>query len=365
MKILYANRDSHTQWIGFIDDDTFVTSMSALTSALDNYDSSKQWYLGALPEEWWTVVLYGDLIAMGGGGIFLSLSLAAILAANYDDCATNSRRGFGDHKIFECISRHTSTPLTLLQGLYQIDIHGDRSGLYESGRQILTLHHWKEGYWDERGDGPDGIRHAKWFPLDEMSLVASICDTCFLQRWQFGDDTILSNGYSISGYPTGSERMGLEKMEYTWVTPMVVEGSRNPGWDHYVGPLRPPIPLEEHKVPYRFLKGVRQYYRHLGKGGRWIRWWSCFGSTKKRWAPVPLGRDGVRIWGIFFWCKTASLQLKGNVEEQGMLKCSSYIRYKKLGNRSFSISTLPFSVVDNPLKKTPPVLDFAKNVSAS
>ena len=300
VKILYANRDGNTRWLGFIDDDTFVTSMSALVSALDKHDHTQLRYLGALSEEWWTIILYG-LIGMGGAGIFVSVPLAAIVDANHDECKRNSRMGFGDHKIYECIERYSKTPLTSLPGLHQIDIHGDRSGVFESGRQLLTLHHWKEGYWDEKGEGPDGIRHSRWFPMDQMSLVTDICDTCYLQRWQFGHDTILSNGYSISIYPKGALKptkkkpLRLDKMEYTWVTPIKVEDSRNKGWDHYLGPLRPPLKLEEEKIPYRFLAGVkvdggvRQYYRHLGKNGEmdivielfWIRedTWKSIATT--------------------------------------------------------------------------------------
>ena len=278
VKVLYANRDESTRWLGFIDDDTFVTSLSALVSALDKHDHTQLRYLGALSEEWWTVVLYG-LIGMGGAGIFLSVPLAAIVDANHDECKENSRMAFGDHKIYECIERYTKTSLTSLPGLHQIDIHGDRSGVFESGRQLLTLHHWKEGYWDEKGQGADGIRHSRWFPMDQMSLVADVCDTCYLQRWQFGADTVLSNGYSVSTYPKGAlnptkkKPLRLDKMEYTWVTPVEVAGSYNKGWDHYLGPLRPKLKLEEEKVPYRFLAavkvdgGVRQYYRHLGTDG--------------------------------------------------------------------------------------------------
>ncbi len=289
VKILYSNRDEKTRWIGFIDDDTFVTSMTALVEALDEYDSTQHHYLGALSEEWWTVVLYG-LVGMGGAGVFLSLPLAEIVNANHHECKQNSRKDFGDHKIGECIQRHTDIRLRMLPGLHQIDIHGDRSGVFESGRQILTLHHWKEGYWDENGEGPDGIRHSRWFPMDEMSLVTDVCDKCYLQRWQFGTDTILTNGYSVSTYPKGEltksyNESRFDKIEETWVSPMVVNNSRNTGWDHYLGPLRPKLKLEEEKIPYRFLKGVavdggvRQYYRHLGQNGEldtlielfWIR----------------------------------------------------------------------------------------------
>ncbi len=278
VKILYANRDENTRWLAFIDENTFVTSMSALISTLSRYDHTQLRYLGALSEEWWTVILYG-LIGMGGAGIFLSLPLAEVLDANHDECKMNSQMHFGDHKIYECIRRYTDTPLTSIPGLHQIDIHGDRSGVFESGRQILTLHHWKEGYWDEKGEGPDGIRHGRWFPMDQMSLVTDVCDRCYLQRWQFGNDTILSNGYSISTYPRGALKstkkrpLRLDKMEYTWVTPVKVDDSKNKGWDHYLGPLRLLLKLDDEKIPYRFLAGVkvdggvRQYYRHLGKDG--------------------------------------------------------------------------------------------------
>ena len=298
VKILYANQDNSTRWLGFIDDDTFVTSMSALVSALDKHDHTRLQYLGALSEEWWTVILYG-LIGMGGAGIFLSMPLAEIVNTNHDECKQNSRMIFGDHKIYECIQRHAKTSLTSLPGLHQIDIHGDRSGVFESGRQLLTLHHWKEGYWDENGKGPDAIRHGRWFPMEQMSLVTDICDTCYLQRWQFGQDTILSNGYSISLYPKGALKstkkklLRLDKMEYTWVTPVKVDDSYNKGWDHYLGPLRSKLKLEEEKVPYRFLAavkvdgGVRQYYRHLGQNGDMDAVIELFWIREEAWKGTP------------------------------------------------------------------------------
>ena len=48
VRILYTNRDENTRWLGFIDDDTFVTSMSALVSSLEKHDHTQPIYLGAL-----------------------------------------------------------------------------------------------------------------------------------------------------------------------------------------------------------------------------------------------------------------------------------------------------------------------------
>ena len=64
LRILNENKDDKTKWFGFIDDDTFFTSISTLISRLNEFDHTKRWYLGAVSEEWWTVVHYG-WIAMG------------------------------------------------------------------------------------------------------------------------------------------------------------------------------------------------------------------------------------------------------------------------------------------------------------
>ena len=287
IRLLWKNKDSNTQWFGFIDDDTFFVSLSTLLSRLADYDPSKEWYLGAVSEEWWTVQHYG-WIAMGGGGIFLSAPLLSILERNYDKCLRKAHRKFGDHRISECISRTTPTRLTHLDGLYQIDLHGDRSGVFESGRGIISQHHWKEGYWSETGAGADNIRHSRWFPMDKMSLITDLCgDSCFLQRWAFGSHTLLTNGYSLATFPyhnlstsSEKEKEGIElwKTEQTWTTPSNVEKQRyeTSGYDHYLGPLRSALKLDREKLHYRFMdavvlderKAVRQYYRRLGMGKR-------------------------------------------------------------------------------------------------
>ncbi|KAL6714208.1 hypothetical protein ACLMJK_008703 [Lecanora helva] len=271
VKLMYENREQESKWMGVIDDDTFFPSMHSLVEMLDAHEPEERWYLGAMSEEWWAVVRYG-MMAFGGAGIFLSMPLAAALDTHYDDCKERSGAGAGDMRIRECIIWHTDTKLTHIPGLHQIDMHGDRSGLYESGRLPLSLHHWKEGWWDEGGYGT-------WFPMAAMHLIADICGDCFLQRWQFEGDMVLSNGYSISTYPTGAwarleKEDHLGRLENTWNEAGTVEGSNNPGWDHYLGPLRPMLKLEEEKVQYRFLDavaengGVRQFYIHLGLDGQ-------------------------------------------------------------------------------------------------
>ena len=279
VKLMYERREPETKWMAVIDDDTFFPSMHSLLEMLDRHDPEERWYLGAMSEEWWAVIRYG-MMGFGGAGVFLSMPLAAVLDAHYDECKARSGAGAGDMRIHECIVWHTGTKLTHVPGLHQIDIHGDRSGIYESGRLPLSLHHWKEGWWDEQGYGT-------WFPMAAMHLVADICGGCFLQRWHLGGDMVLSNGYSIAEYPTGAwkelDKEGkLERPEFTWEDAGIVEGSNNAGWDHYVGPLRPKLTLEKEKIQYRFLDavavdgGVRQLYIHLGLDGEFDTLYELF-----------------------------------------------------------------------------------------
>ena len=261
VEVMYAYRSPDTEWVALMDDDTFFPSVPSVLSMLAEYDASEQFYIGALSEDWWSVVRYG-MMGFGGAGIFLSVAMAESIHENYDHCKSDSHSSAGDIRIMECIIYNTNTKLTNVPELHQIDVHNDLSGIYESGHMPLSLHHWKSG-------GPDG----KGYDLPVMHLVADVCGDCFLQRWQFGKDTLLSNGFSISMYPKGDlGGMNLNKIEETWDTPSIVEGSVNAGTAHSLGPTRRKMVLEEDKVQYRLMDsvvidgGVRQTYLHSGVG---------------------------------------------------------------------------------------------------
>ncbi|KAL8673665.1 MAG: hypothetical protein Q9168_001920 [Polycauliona sp. 1 TL-2023] len=263
VRVMYEHREPTTQWISLIDDDTFFLSMPSLLEMLSRFDPRQQFYVGALSEDWWSVTQYG-LMGFGGAGVFLSIALAEIVNAKYKECQDRSHASAGDIRLRECISWHTRTKLTNIPDLHQIDVHNDLSGIYESGRRTLSLHHWK-------GGGPDG----KGYPLHTMHLVADICGDCFLQRWQFGNDMILTNGFSIAAYPrAGVRALDLEMMEETWDHPSTVEGSINDnGVDHSLGPVRARLELGKDKIQYRLLDStlmngtVRQWYLNVGVDG--------------------------------------------------------------------------------------------------
>ena len=265
VKVAYDHSNDKTMWISLLDDDTFFPSMAAILSMLSKYNPHEQHYIGGISEDWWSVSHYG-MMAFGGAGVFLSTPLAEILAKNYKVCKEDSYASAGDIRVMECIHRLTQTPLTNERDLHQIDLDGDLSGIYESGRLPSSLHHWKtRGGGQSIGSG--GVS------LPRMHLVADVCGDCFLQRWQFGNDIVLTNGYSISFYPDGRLKLlNMEAAEETWDEPAVVEGSFNRGVDHSLAPLRPKLVLDEEKIQYRLIEsaavegGVRQSYLHRGVG---------------------------------------------------------------------------------------------------
>ncbi|MCJ1256602.1 hypothetical protein MMC24_004426 [Lignoscripta atroalba] len=259
INIMYRNRRPETQWITLIDDDTFFPSMRALLSMLAEHDAKEEHYIGSLSEDWWAVSHYG-LMGFGGAGLFLSIPLAKIMDANTHDCKEKLSSSAGDITVMDCVYRHTTTKLTHVPGLHQVDVHGDASGFYESGRLYLSLHHWKTG--SVSGEG---------YKMDKMHLVADVCGDCFLQRWQFGDDMVLTNGFSIAEYRKGQlkgesgDQLDMNKMEVTWDVEQNVR--------HSLGPTRPRLVLGEEKVQYGFLDAmssdgwVRQLYLHKGDSG--------------------------------------------------------------------------------------------------
>ncbi len=209
--VMYAARDEKTEWIVTIDDDTFFPSMHDLLAMLSHYDSTKPQYLGSLSEDWWAVNHYG-LMGFGGAGVFLSVPTAKVIDDHMDDCKEHLRTTAGDISVMDCIYQFSSTKLTHIPSLHQVDMHGDLSGFYESGREMLSLHHWKEG-------SAAGYK----LEMEKMHLVADVCDSCFLQRWQFPKDLVLTNGFSIASYPQGylggkgdTAKINLEEMEHTW-----------------------------------------------------------------------------------------------------------------------------------------------------
>ena len=261
VKIMYTHSNDQTEWVALIDDDTFFPSMHSLLEMLGERDPKQQHYIGSLSEDWWSVSVYG-LMGFGGAGVFLSKALAEVIDRNYDQCKVESHTTAGDIRVKECIYAHSNVKLTNIPELHQVDFKGDKSGYYESGHLPLSLHHWKD--WSKEGVD---------YLLVKMHLVSDVCGDCFMQRWQFGGDTVLSNGFSVATYPQSNlDQLNMEQMERTWDDGTQVKDSINHGFDHSLEPARPKLTTDE-KVQHMLLEavaidaGVRQLYLHEGKDG--------------------------------------------------------------------------------------------------
>ncbi|KAL2114874.1 hypothetical protein VTJ04DRAFT_10537 [Mycothermus thermophilus] len=237
-----------TQWLGILDDDTFFPALHPISQMLSNYDHRQPHWLGALADSWASVKNWGYM-AFGGAGTFLSMPLARELSPHLMSCLRETSIRTGDGMLKECMYLHSSTRLTLVEGLHQHDIRGDVSGFFESGQKVLSLHHWKSWY---------------RAPVVAMSAVTSVCGDCFLQRWRLGGDTLFVNGYSISVYRDGLDKIDLSKMEGTW------EGA-GPDFAFAYGAFRPRLGEQEKKSyrlvatdapPVRKGDGFRQLYVH-------------------------------------------------------------------------------------------------------
>ncbi|KAE8379652.1 hypothetical protein BDV26DRAFT_158390 [Aspergillus bertholletiae] len=234
LRTLFERKDELTKWIVLIDDDTFFPSMQNLVQRLATYDPTELQYIGALTEDM-SQMYYGSHMAYGGAGIFLSVPLVQQLNAVFRDCYIY--KGAGDRMIARCIYRHTTAKLKWEHGLHQLDLRGDASGFYESGRPLpLSLHHWKS-----------------WFHADMVALsqVAAICgEACLLRRWQLSDDWYLINGFSIVKYAIPLQES--ISMEQTW------DSSKYTGPDPFEYSLGPLRKKDENKVSFRMRKAIAE-----------------------------------------------------------------------------------------------------------
>ena len=242
VKLLFERRNTHTEWAAFIDDDTFFLSMKSLIDRLGDYDPMKDWYIGALSEDLVQMHQWG-FMAYGGGGIFISIPLLVQMNKAFDACNVPST---GDQRIAGCIYKHTTTKLTIISDLHQVDLHEDASGFYESGRsQPLSVHHWKSWFHHDMG---------------KASVVASVCgDACLLHRWRFSDGWFLTNGFSLVKYSYDRSLDDIA-MEKTWID---IQSATDEAYSHSLAPLHP---KDERKISLvlkaalREGNRVRQFY---------------------------------------------------------------------------------------------------------
>ncbi|EYE94736.1 glycosyltransferase family 31 protein [Aspergillus ruber CBS 135680] len=238
-----------TRWSVVIDDDTFFMSMSSLVQALEKHDHTQMVYLGGISESVPQIGAFG-IMAFGGAGVFLSRPLAVELSKPeiFEEC--QNMEFTGDRRISLCIYQYTPAKLTIDHRLRQLDMMGDVTGFFETGREPpLSVHHWKS-----------------WFHADmpKVASISELCgDTCLLRQWWFADGWLLTNGFSAVKYSTDVDPFD-KTMELTWESH---NGAVHESYLHELGPLRP---KDWNKISYLLEDAVveedqvRQFYIHRG-----------------------------------------------------------------------------------------------------
>lgn len=256
------------KWLVSCDDDTFFPSVHALTKKFEAYDPSEMLYIGTLSEDVNNVDRHGSQ-AFGGAGVFLSVPLAEQITKDYETCKTDekiheSNSGWGpqgDILLRKCIYENTDVRLSILRGLYQLDLYGDPSGFYESGIKPISLHHFKGGGWHSA---------LPW----EYTKIAHICgEDCTLQRFQTSDNFIISTGFSVAQYPQGIN-FNLAQMERTFAA-----APQDKGWnlDYVFDPQRPSLLKTGRKISWDLQEArvnedntVSQVYVRKANDWRWV-----------------------------------------------------------------------------------------------
>lgn len=256
------------KWLVSCDDDTFFPSVHTLVEKFKQYDPEDMLYIGTLSEDVNNIDRHGSQ-AFGGAGVFISVPLAAKVRHDYQTCKTEqkiheSNSGWGpqgDILLRKCIYENTDVRLSVLKGLYQLDLYGDPSGFYESGIKPITLHHFKGGGW-----------HLA-LP-SEYTKLAYVCgEDCTLMRFQTADNFILSSGFSVVHYPKGVN-FNLAQMERTFAA-----APQDKGWnlDYAFDPQRPSLLKTGRKISWDLQEAVlnpdntlTQYYIRKANDWRWV-----------------------------------------------------------------------------------------------
>ncbi|KAK6071399.1 hypothetical protein SCUP234_09713 [Seiridium cupressi] len=256
------------KWLVTCDDDTFFPSVHALTKKFEQYDPEAMLYIGTLSEDVNNVDRHGSQ-AFGGAGVFLSVPLAEQVTNDYDTCKTDEKireanSGWGpqgDILLRKCIYENTDVRLSVMRGLYQLDLYGDPSGFYESGIKPISLHHFKGGGWHSA---------MPW----QYTKIAHICgEDCTLQRFQTADDFIISTSFSVAQYPEGI-KFNTAQMERTFAA-----APQDKGWnlDYVFDPQRPSLLKSGRKISWDLQDAqvnddntVSQIYVRKADDWRWV-----------------------------------------------------------------------------------------------
>jgi len=252
-----------------IDDDTFFPVISNFRKTLSRYNPDKPYYIGTFTERADWLIRNRAPFAYGGGGIVLTapsakqIVEAPCLEKNKETGKYVLDSDQGDRLLYNCLQAHSSLTLTYLPSLHQHDQFGDPAGIYESGDLFHSLHHFKS--WHRANPA---MTH----------VVADACgEECVFQRFQFKDDFIISNGFSVAHYPKGIDFDPLQMEEtFNWGQHDAAEAGAEVVFSYYFGSLRKSLLKTGRKQSWEILGArkegdgrVKQVYLKRWSDDRW------------------------------------------------------------------------------------------------
>ncbi|KAK3156920.1 hypothetical protein QOZ80_2AG0113820 [Eleusine coracana subsp. coracana] len=204
------------RWVVLVDDDT-VLSADNLVAVLSKYDWREMVYVGAPSESHSANTYFSHSMAFGGGGVALSLPLAAALAETLDVCIERYPRLYGsDDRLHACITE-LGVPLSREYGFHQWDIRGNAHGLLAAHpiAPFISIHHVE--LVDPIYPGLSSLESLELFTkamkMEPMSFLQR--SICYDQREKI--TFAISLGYVVEVYPNIVLPRELERSERTYI----------------------------------------------------------------------------------------------------------------------------------------------------
>lgn len=179
------------RWYVLVEDDIFFPDMRYLQHRLASYRTDEEVYIG-LPSEqddWEPTRRNTTTTTYGGGAVFLTHSalntLSKLSCFDMPELRDRFHAKRWDILLKTCLAWNSDVSMSVLPGFYSPDLEvvNEDVDAYETGIRPLVLHNALD-------------RHG--MDVNVAHLVTNACDACFMQRYVFHDNWVLTVGVSIS-----------------------------------------------------------------------------------------------------------------------------------------------------------------------
>lgn len=188
--VLSSSGGAVKRWFALVEDDIFFPDITYLQDRLAPYKASDEVYIG-LPSEQddWQTMQADTITTYGGGAVFLTHSaldsLSKLSCFDMPELRDRFHAKRWDVLLRDCFTRNTELGMQIMPSFYNPENSTNNSKIdaYESGIRPLVLHGGME-------------RHG--MDVNTAHLVTNVCSGCFMRRYVFHDNWVLSVGVSIS-----------------------------------------------------------------------------------------------------------------------------------------------------------------------